>query len=252
MNRGEKAYIIANRIRSKLLLFIDNELKKKPKHPEQKFIKEYPIPEKIITIDYEEIKNEKIKYKYSNEFILPSKTSRNFISNKPKILSPSTVDDTPYQEKPNNLLHQSNSIRNVFQHKTNQEKSKNKIEIDVRKIKIIKSMKINKNIEFDDNKYFIRANKKKSSVFLIEKKIKKDENYLKNLCKRLKKIRKNLSNIKISKSLKKPNTICIQNKKSMKFGSINSMNFRNLFCSVNKKNTENKCLCKLIKKNCKE
>ena len=256
MKSGEKSYIIANKIRSKLLLFIDNELKPKPKNPKQKFIKNYLIPEEKITIEYQEIKNDKNFYEFSNKFTLPFKSNINLISIKPNIFSPSTVENTPYKEKSNNFFHQNFTMRNVHQHRTNQDKVKNKIEINIRNKRVINSMNLknNKFIDFDDNKYCIRSNKKKSSVIFVEKIIKKDENYLENLCKKLKKkkIRKNLSSVRVPKN-KKSGTVCIQNKKKLKFGfAFSNRGFKHLFRSVNKKNTENKCLCKLIKNNCKE
>ena len=253
MTRDEKMYINANKIRTKLLLFIDNELKQKHKNPEQKFIKEYHITEEKITIDYKEIKNDIILYSYSNGFFLPSKIKRTFIPIKLNILSPSTVDNTPYEDKIKNFMNQNYNMRNVYQHRTNQEKLKKKLEINVRKKKIINSVKFNKSIEFDDNKYYIRTKTKKSSVVLVEKTIKKDKNYLKNLCKKLKKPKKNLSSIRVPKNKSKTKTISIINKKFLEPGLRNSTpGFKHQVCSVNKKNTDNNCLCKLIKDNCKE
>ena len=177
----QNSYFKNNKIRSNLLLFIDNEIRSKIKQNNRN-LKFKCEDENLFRISFEETFNQKENNKY--DFLSPNilKTKKNDNSDK----SFSTIDDSPnkinkkqYQKKRNNTHFRTFSKENNCSNKL-----------------------LNTFICFDKKNYSIKNLLKQSSTFLILPRKKNAANYLKTLC----------NNLKICKKDKKPakhNISCI-------------------------------------------
>ena len=161
----QNSYVRNNRIRTKLLLFIDNEIQSKIKQNKNNLKYSYGDAAQII-ISFEEtfIQNQNIKYDFSSSNIL--KTKKNINSDK----SFSTFDDSS-----NKINEKSHEKERISIHSKTISKERN----DSNKL-------LNKNISFHKKTYSIKNQIKQSRTFLILPKQKKSTEYLKNLCNSLK------------------------------------------------------------------
>ena len=159
----QNSYIKNNRIRTKLLLFIDNEIQCKIKQNIQN-LKFNNGNENEIKISFEEtfIQNQKYEFSFSNTL----KTKKNFNSDK----SFSTIDDS--SNKNNNKSYKNeryNTHSNTISEVNN---CSNKL--------------FNNIINFKEKIYSIKNLSRQSSTFLILPKQKNASEYLKSLCNNLK------------------------------------------------------------------
>ena len=172
-------YSLANKIRTKLLLFIDNEIIQKSSKTNTK----NSFNEELIELSFEETFSEKTKDKICSTIYVP------------KIDAPS-ISHTPCKTEEIFINDNYNTPDFNFHHQFHKKVIKNKKE----KSSFIRSVSNNKNksnfknnecIVFNDKKYIIRKNIKQSSAFLIQKKkeekFEKDGIFLKNLCRNFKK-----------------------------------------------------------------
>ena len=179
-------YSLANKIRTKLLLFIDNEISRKSLNSHKKNI----INEEQIEIHFEETYNQKSDNKICY--------SINFSKTPPTLDTSSKIKKTVNNQ---NYFNSNSNTRRDFQRRTMEHKIDNCNPIRIAsKNKTTNNITKNNNfILVDDNKYMIKANIKQSRAILIEKKklvkSEKDETYLKNLCRSFK---KECSKIKIT------------------------------------------------------
>ena len=155
----QNSYFKYNRIRSKLLLFIDNEIQSKIKQKYQ-YLKFNSEDE--ITISFEEIFIQKQTNKYDFPFI------KNDNSNK----SISTIDDSPNKKSDKKERNNTHS-KMLFKESDCPNKLSNNI------------------ICFNKKCYSIKHLSRQSSTFLILHKQKNAAEYLKNLCNNLKICKKN-------------------------------------------------------------
>ena len=198
-------YLRNNRIRTKLLLFIDNELQSKIKQNNYN-LKFTCGDEAFFSISFEEtfIQEEKNKYIYPASYIL--KTKQNDNSNK----SSSTNDGS--SNKNTEKSHQ-NEITNIHS------KTFNKEDCHPNKL-------LNNNICFHKKIYSIKILSRQSSTFLILPKQKNAADYLKNLCNNLKICKKDKDDktpVKHFKSININSQFCYLNndkKTSRKFNQI--------------------------------
>ena len=172
-------YSLANKIRTKLLLFIDNEISQKSSIIHKKNL----INEELTKLHFEETFFEK-----NNNQIFTIHFTK----------TPSTIEHTPYKPKKpffnENCFCQNFSSRRAFPNRTIEQKivNCNFIRPVTKNYTTNNSTKNNNNcIIINDNQYFIKTNIKQSSAILIEKKnvekSEKDEKFLKSLCKSFKK-----------------------------------------------------------------
>ena len=162
----QNSYFKYNRIRSKLLLFIDNEIQSKIKQKDQNLNN----CEAEITISFEESFSQKQTNKYDFSFS-NIQTKKNDSSNK----SISTIDDSP--NKKSDKKERNNTHSKMLLKESNCPK------------KLLNSV-----ICFNKKCYSIKHLSRQSSTFLILHKQKNAAEYLKNLC----------NNLKICKKNKKP------------------------------------------------
>ena len=154
-------YSLANKIRTKLLLFIDNEIIQKSSKTNTK----NSFNEELIELSFEETFSEKTKDKICSTIYVP------------KIDAPS-ISHTPCKTEEIFINDNYNTPDFNFRHQFHKKVIKNKKE----KSSFIRSVSNNKNksnfknnecIVFNDKKYIIRKNIKQSSAFLIQKKKKR-------------------------------------------------------------------------------
>ena len=164
------SYSKYNRIRAKLLLFIDSEIQSKIKHQKLKF-----NCEDEIKISFEEtfIQKQIDKYDFSSSKILKTK-----IDNSNKTISTNVESSKKITEKPHHKK-RSNVHSKTF---TKEGNHPNKL--------------LNDTIRFNQKFYSIKNVTKQSSTFLILPKQKNATRYLKTLCNNLKIRSKNKSHAK--------------------------------------------------------
>ena len=169
----QNSYFKNNRIRSKLLLFIDNEIlfKIKQHNNSLKFKCE---KETLVRISFEETYTQKITNKYALTSLNILKTKK--IDNSNKYFS--TIDNSPNKiNKKYNQRKRNNIHLKIF---SNEDNGSNK--------------SLNNIINFNKKNYSIKNVLRQSRTFLILRKQKKAAEFLKNLC----------NNLKICKIRKKP------------------------------------------------
>ena len=174
---SNSSYFKNNRIRTKLLLFIDNEIQSKLKQNIQN-LKFNCKNENLIKINLEETFTQKPIKKYFFSFSNIDKIKKNENSNK----SLSTVDDSP-----NKIKEKSSKKRYIIHFKTYAKE-------DNYSNKLI-------NISFDKKIYSIKNLFKQSSTFLILQKPKNSFEYLKILCNNFKICKNNKKTVKRIRSI---------------------------------------------------
>lgn len=198
------SYRKANLIRTKLLLFIDKELiQSKNTKPQKKLIVNQPVQEKILFTEQNEYNIEEIHY-FSNDRGLFNENKITINSDDINKYTTSGTQSTFVRTpRKSQILHQNINFRYNHQHKTNEYKIGNNFSIN-QILNTKKSINSDK-VVIKNNEYFVRIKTKNSSTILYKKNIKKDSNYLINLClkfkkeKKKRKTSKKLNIVKISK-----------------------------------------------------
>ena len=223
--KTQNFYSRNNKIRSKLLLFIDNEVQSKIKQNNQN-IKFNFENDSLIKICFEETFSQKKTKKRDYSILNTLRTKKNENSDK----SISTIDDTS-----NKITVKSPLKKWGITHS-----------------KTLSGEEIRQNNKILDNKicynekvYSIKTLSKHSSTFLILPKRKNAVEYLKNLCDKLK-ICKNEK-----KPIKKSGTINI-NRKSLNLGQDKKVQKKQSTSKKRKSIIESRYNCSLFKKQQKE
>ena len=169
----QNSYLRKNQIRTKLLLFIDNEIKSKIKQNTQNVKFNYTY-ESQFKISFEETFTQKQR----NKYVFFTSIIRGNIKNNNSDKSSSTIDNSP-----NKITKKPYQKKRSSTHSKTLTKEKNR-----------SNEMLNNSIYFKRKLYSIKKILRQSSTFLILPKPKNGAEYLKALC----------NNLKISKSHKKP------------------------------------------------
>ena len=202
-NNLNKNYLIANKIRTKLLILIDTEIQNQ-KH---KFILKNQEQSQIY-INFEETYTQKEKKNYFtfNEKSKPLLTEINQNSKKQ-----SSNNAFTYPNK--------NSQSNIIGNK-NKSYSSNNFQF------------FSSNICYNNKKYLLKRNSKISSAMIVNRKQKTDDQFLKNMCKNLKIISKKQKPQNINKNFFKNNNKYIKYRSARKIICIEKEKRRNSFASM--------------------
>ena len=202
-NIPNKHYLIANKIRTKLLLFIDTEIQNQ-KH---KFL----------------LKNQEQNQIYINfEETYIQKEEKNFFSfsekSKPLLTE---INKNSKKSNPNNafICSNKNSQSETIGNK-NKSCSSNNFQF------------FNTNICYHNKKYLLKRNSKISSAMIIKRKQKIDDQFLKNICENLKITSKKQKPQNIHKNIFKNNNNFIKYRSARKIICIEKENRRNSFAST--------------------
>ena len=179
-------YKKANKIRMKLLLFIDKEIQSDKKNNQKIIQKRNQEYTSLIQFEETFFQNESFHFVEINKIIFDSKMKKGKEKNK-KLVSKN--DSTPIFKIPQNkgILLPSN----FFIHKTAKKEKSTTFLNPICELKKAHSTLFSNHIKLEKKVYSMKLKKKLSSVLEIYTKPKNDKKYLKDLCNNLKRMRPN-------------------------------------------------------------